>query len=81
MNVNDFSEPLKLVGEGEYNINALKEFNVTDSYLGLDENIRGCQNEEPLDNCTTRHYRKYLQEKCGCVPFILEFPNSPLKVK
>ena len=38
MNVNDFSEPLKLVGEGEYNINALKEFNVTDSYLGLDEN-------------------------------------------
>ena len=33
-------------GEGEYNLNVLKEIQVTDSYLELDQNTRGCQNKE-----------------------------------
>ena len=66
----DFSlEPVNLVGEGEYNLNVLKEIIVTDSYLGLDPSIKGCQNVETLENCTTRHYIDNLIARCKCVPF------------
>ena len=51
---------MKLIGEGEYNLNALTSIEVTDSYLGLDENVKKCQKEEPLQNCTTRRYRDTL---------------------
>ena len=35
-------------GEGEYNLNDVKEIVVTDSYLGLDKTIRGCQRKDEL---------------------------------
>ena len=60
---------MEFIGEGEYNLNVLKEIYVTDSYLGLDENVRGCQNVEPLHNCTTRLYLDTLLKDCGCLPF------------
>ena len=62
-------EEVKLIGEGEYNLNDLKEIRVTESYLGLDQEDRGCQNEEPLINCTTRKYNDTLLGECGCLPF------------
>ena len=62
------SEPVVLVGEGEYNLNVLTDIKVTESYLGLDQNIRNCQNEEPLDTCTTKRYLDTVQEQCGCLP-------------
>ena len=33
-------EAVKLIGEGEYNLNALKEIKVTESYLGLDQDVK-----------------------------------------
>ena len=63
-----YLEPVKLIGEGEYNLNVLKESIATDSYLGLDQNIRKCQNEESLYNCTTRKYIDTLLDQCGCLP-------------
>ena len=63
------AELVKLIGEGEYNLDALKEIKVTDSYLGLDQDVRGCQNEESLNNCKTKHYLKTLLEECDCLPF------------
>ena len=63
------AEQVKLIGEGEYNLNALTSIEVTDSYLGLDENVIKCQKEEPLQNCTTRRYRDTLLGQCGCLPF------------
>ena len=60
---------MKLVGEGEYNLNILKEIKVTDSYLGLDPSIKGCQNTETLEKCTTRYYIDNLIAQCKCVPF------------
>ena len=60
-----------MIGEGKYNLNALKEIKVTDSYLGLDKNVKGCQNEESLEECTTRqHMDTYLQQ-CGCLPIAI----------
>ena len=58
-------ETVKLVGEGDYNLDALTEIEVTKSFLGLDEEVRHCGNE-PLYNCTTRKYLDALLGKCGC---------------
>ena len=33
--------PVQLVGEGQYNLNALTQIEITDSYLALDEDVRG----------------------------------------
>ena len=57
-----------MIGEGEYNQDALKDIEVTDSYLGMDQEIRGCQDSEPYYNCTTREYINRIKEKCGCLP-------------
>ena len=57
-----------LIGEGEYNLNVLKEINVTDSYLGLGQDVKECQNDEPYYNCTTRFHMNTFHDKCGCLP-------------
>ena len=62
------AETIKFIGEGQYNLNVLKEITVTNDFLGLDQDDRKCQNEEPLTNCTTRQYLDTLQGECGCSP-------------
>ena len=69
--IDNVLEPVKLSGDGEYNLNVLKQIKVTDSYLSLEQSVRGCQNEEGLHNCTTRHYLFSLLEHCRCLPFHL----------
>ena len=64
------------MGEGEYNLNVLKDIKVTESFLGLDKDVRGCQNDEPYDNCTTRHYLDTILNNCGCLPFMLRPSES-----
>ena len=64
-----FLEPLKLYGEGEYNLNVVKEIRVTDSFLGLDKNDRGCQIDQSFENCTTNALVENILEHCGCLPF------------
>ena len=71
-----FTEPVKLIGEGKYNLNAVKEIKVTESFLGLDMKDRGCQNEEPLENCTTRHYINDLLQQCNCLPLSITTSNK-----
>ena len=63
-----FVDPVTLTGEGDYNLNSIKEEEVTESFLGFGQTVRGCQNEEHYDECTTRHYIKHMREKCGCLP-------------
>ena len=69
-------EAVKFIGEGEYNLNVLKEIKVTDSYLGLDQRERGCQNEESPDTCTTRKYHKTILGKRGCLPVNIRLFNE-----
>ena len=68
-----FAEPVKLVGEGKYNLDAVKEIKVTDSFLGMDMEDKGCQIEESLENCTTRNHIETLLHQCGCLPFRLKY--------
>ena len=69
-----------MFGEGEYNLNALLQIKTTDSYLGMDENIRNCQNKEPLHNCTTRIYYNKILGQCGCVPFYMQLSEVQLTI-
>ena len=60
-------------------MNVLKEIKVKDAYLSLDKNIKNCQNEEPILNCTTRITRKYISstlEYCGCLPSKVRFSDQ-----
>ena len=66
-----FPDPVVISGEGEYNLNVLKESVVTDSFLNLDKKERGCQNEETYANCTTRLYIDAMINKCGCLPLAM----------
>ena len=65
------TEPLYLYGEGEYNLNVVKEVKATDSYLGMKQSERSCDPEEDLQDCTTRHYISSLMTKCRCLPFTI----------
>ena len=67
-------EPLLLVGEGEYNLNALTEIKATDSYVELGRAVTNCQTEDPFYNCTTKKYIVNTLAKCGCLP--LTIPNK-----
>ena len=69
-------EPVQFIGDGQYNLNALKEIVVTDSYLGLPQDTIRCQSNEPLDNCTTRQYRDSILGMCGCLPAVLRTENK-----
>ena len=57
-----------MVGEGEYNLNTLKEVKVTSTFLDLDSEARGCQMKEPFEQCTTRMTIGNIVEKCKCLP-------------
>ena len=62
------ADPVHLTGEGEYNLNSIKEEKVTQSFLGIDQAVRGCQNVEHYDECTTRQFIENMRGKCGCLP-------------
>ena len=64
-----FLEPAIIVGQGEYNLNVVKEIEVTDSFLSLKEEVRGCQNKEEYLECTTKALKESFIESCGCLPF------------
>ena len=74
-----YTEPIKLIGEGKYNLNAVKEIQITESYLGMDEDIRGCQNKLSIENCTTEHYLDTLQNRCGCIPSNIKILKNVLQ--
>ena len=66
-----YIESMALIGEGKYNLNGLKEIDVKDAYLSLDQNVIRCQNHESLHSCTTKNYITTLLNRCGCLPFNL----------
>ena len=75
--VNEFySDPVKLVGEGQYNLLSMKETSVTDSFLGLDKDIKNCQTIESVDDCKTRLYIEKIRNKCRCLPLSINLSDK-----
>ena len=72
-------EPVVLIGEGDYNLNDLKEIKATDSYIGMDKEVRDCQYKESFYNCTTRQHLATYQEKCGCMPLNIKLGDKVRK--
>ena len=62
--------------EGEYKLDVLKEIMVTGEYLKLRQDVRECQTEEPLQNCTTRRYLESILGECGCLPLNMRLSNN-----
>ena len=58
-----------------YDLNVVKEIKVTDSYMGLDEMDRQCQNNEKLQECKTKQYVDALLNDCGCLPLSINILN------
>ena len=65
-----------LSGDGNYNLNSLKEISVTESFYDLDDSVKDCQDLEPYDECTTRYYKEINKKKCGCFPFPLSYQEQ-----
>ena len=72
-------EPIEITDEGEYNFNVVSEVSVTDSFMSLDLNTRGCQVKESYHTCITRHLNTEYLEKCGCMPWKLGIGKEMLK--
>ena len=58
----------------------VKEFKVTEDFLGLDEEKKGCQNQKTVDDCRTKSYFAAITSKCECVPFNLRNYSSPINM-
>ena len=71
-----YTDPVDLMGEGQYNLNNIKEISVTDSFMGLDRDSRKCQNIETYPDCKTRLYVEHLRKECGCLPLSLKLTGK-----
>ena len=76
VNSKKYLEPMKLIGEGVYNLNDMKVIEVTDSFLSMDQEDRKCQSNEPLLNCTAKNYMKELIKQCRCLPFNIRLSDK-----
>ena len=59
----------------KYDFNVLKEISVTDSFLSLNKEIRGCQ-EESFGDCVARTMKTSFLKECQCLPFQLRFSKE-----
>ena len=72
-------EPVQVRGYERYNLNILKEIKVTESFLGMDMDVKKCQDEIPIEECTTRHFIDDLLDQCGCLPLSLTSNNNKVR--
>ena len=63
----------------ESSLNVVKEIKVTDSFLTLDEDAKGCQ-EESFNECTTTKYKENIINQCQCLPFQLRLSEEVSKL-
>ena len=67
-----FAVPEKFYGSGNIRIKGVKQVQVTNDYLRLDMQTRGCQIESTYEDCVTDLYLDMLNEECNCLPFNLK---------
>ena len=80
--LHDCLDPVKLSGEGEFDLNIIKEVDITDSFMGLPLSDRKCQNEENFVDCNTRHQLANILLNCGCLPMSIgSFTNNVKAMK
>ncbi len=76
------SDPVTLSGPGEFNLDILKEIEITDSFYELDSEVTKCQSYKSkgtYDNCTTGFFQEQMRLNCGCLPYAIS--NSTINTE
>ena len=53
-----------------------KEIQVSQSFLGIDENDRRCQSRELYDECIQHAYVDRIRKFCGCLPLSIKLNTN-----
>ena len=71
-------EPITIYGDGIYSLNGIQEITGTDSFMNMDQIIRGCniRVSENVEDCTSRKFQESIVEDCGCSPTFLNFSKQ-----
>ena len=65
---------MTLSGAGEYNLDILKEIEVTNSFDELDTEVKNCRSYKSngsYDSCTTGYFHGQMLLNCGCIPYAI----------
>ena len=60
-----------MYGGGNYKLSAVKEIKGTDLFLNMNDDKKGCQNKETLEECTSKLAINKIIDQCGCIPYKL----------
>ena len=66
-----------MYGGGNYKLSAVKEVKGTDIFLNMNDEKKGCQNKETLEECTSKQGLTKIIDQCGCIPFKLANFSHP----
>ena len=72
-----FLDDIVLPGEGHYAVTAVKDIKVTDSYLGLGQELTNCQTKEARSDCLTRSHMARVLSECRCAPLSMKSYYGP----
>ena len=61
--------PIRMHGEGSYQLTSVKDVQVTQEFLSLNIKDRKCQHDTTLDGCRTKMYLAKMRNICHCFPF------------
>ena len=59
---------MKHYGSGNLAITNIQEVRATQEFLGLEESVRDCQQDEEREECQEKMYLDKVQSVCGCTP-------------
>ena len=59
----------------------VKEFTVTEDFLGLDLKTKNCQDEQTWYECKTKNFFLAITNNCHCVPFSMRNYTSTTNMK
>ena len=66
-----------MYGAGTFALTDVKQIVVTNSFLGLDRDVKNCQNEEAFEHCSSQTFLQEVSSRCHCIPYSLkDFSNS-----
>ena len=70
----DVLDSMKVSPGYHYKLSVLKENEVTDKFMALSDEKKGCSSEK-FENCRTRKLVDNVIEKCGCIPLQMKIPK------
>ena len=68
---------MELYGEGNYEIENVKEITITDDFASMNEQTRGCQTESNMEDCVTQKLITNMRNSCKCLPYNMQNYSSP----